>query len=252
MSDWRKRENQFSGWSGVFREVTSRFFLKHIKSGSCVLDCGAGDGAVSFTLAESGCIVDAIDMRSERIEILEAEKGALKVNGICADFFTYPFDPESYDYVISRQFLPHFGDRWRDVLKRQADICKADGAVIFHHHSAETTKVSGEIAKSPTHKASVERGFKGRGAASKEELSAFCRVHGLVLEAFEPISFFDPRGILYRSGLDKQDRADLQIQMDEWLGRDEVREFACWFEESVVSKLPAGISMSYMAVLRKT
>ena len=41
------------------------------------------------------------------------------------------------------------------------------------------------------------------------------------------------------------------MELDEWLQCDEIRAFAQWFEESVVSKMPVGLAASYMAVLNK-
>jgi SAM-dependent methyltransferase len=238
--------------SRIFHEVSLRFFLDAIPPGSRVLDCGAGDGAVSVPLARKGCVVDAIDMKAARIDKLNAAKGDLALTGLVGDVLTYPFEPASYDYVISRQFLSRFPDRLWRVLKRKAELCRRGGAVLFHLHSAENVALARELAADPARRAAVERGYSNDAATSHVELEKFCRANSLVLEKMIPLSFFVPSAILFRAFLGEDAIAGYAKEYERRLADPSVYAFASWFESEVVSRMPLALAAAHFAVLRRT
>lgn len=237
--------------SRIFREVSLQYFLAHVPPGSRVLDCGAGDGAVSIPLAQNGCIVDAIDVQAERIANLDAARAGLPITGHVGDLLTYPFAPASFDYVISRQFLSRFPDTLWQVLKRKVDLCKRGGAVIYHLHSAENDALSRQAAVSPQHRAAVERGYPHDAKIARADLERFCRDHALVLEAMTPISFLIPNAILFRAFLDKQALSAYADEYERRLGDAAVYSFVRWFESEIVSRMPLALASAHMAVLRR-
>jgi SAM-dependent methyltransferase len=160
------------------------------------------------------------------------------------------FEPESFDFVISRQFMPHFPN-WRDVLARQLSLCRKSGAVIFHHHSGDNFELCEMIAPNASRRAAVRRGYPRNGHATRDELEAICRHHGAVLESLTPISFFLPTALLYRTGLDKSERLEYQRELENRMEKDEVYEFIRWFESSIIARLPPALSCSFIAVVRR-
>ncbi len=243
-------EETMSPASKLFRKVSLDFFVDFIPPKSRVLDCGAGDGGVSIPLAENGCEVDAIDFQAERIANLESAKGDLPVNGITGDFFAYPFKPV-YDYVIARQFVAHFPDRWKEVILRMANLCKPSGAVIFHMHSTESAEIGKSIARSPKHRKSVEKGYPKNGNISYTELEKFAKANGMNIEKINPIMFFHPNSLFWRAGMDKDQRRNFATELDQRLLDPGACEFARWFEKKIVGAMPMGFAADFIAVLRK-
>jgi 2-polyprenyl-3-methyl-5-hydroxy-6-metoxy-1,4-benzoquinol methylase len=237
--------------SRIFHEVSLQFFLDAIPPGSRVLDCGAGDGAVSIPLARKGCTVEAIDMKAERIAKLDAAKGALPVTGHVGDVLSYPFPAGAYDYVISRQFLSRFPDRLWQVLKRKAELCRRGGAVIFHLHSAENVALSRELAAGAQQRAAVERGYSNDAKAGRAELENFCRQNSLVLEKLTPLSFFVPTAILFRAFLGEQALAAYAAEYERRLENPAVYDFVKWFESAIVAEMPLALPSAHVAVLRR-
>jgi SAM-dependent methyltransferase len=237
--------------SRLFRELSLEFFLEHIPSGSRVLDCGCGDGAVSLPLAAKGCEVDALDIKPERLARLDAARGALPIRTHCADIMSARFEEETFDYVISRQFLTHFPDRWRQVLLWQLRLCKFGGAVILHLHSADNFAMAERIAPR-ARRAAVRRGYPHNGQASVADLERLCRRHACTLEKLVPVSFFAPRMVLYRTGLGKREREQYEGELQRRMQAPEVYEFVKWYESAITAKLPSALSGSYLAVIRRS
>lgn len=237
--------------SRLFREISKSFFLEHIPPGARVLDCGCGEGDVSIALAEHGCIVDALDRNPERILVLESRRGDLEVRTHLCDIQTAPFDNDTFDYVISRQFMPHF-DNWPEILSKQIALCRIGGAVIFHHHSGDNFSLCESIAPTARHRAAVRRGYPRNGHASREELKRLCRRLGTELESLTPITFFLPSALLYRTGLDKAEREQYGEELEKRMQHPEVYDFVRWYERHIISRLPVALSCSFMAIVRRS
>jgi FkbM family methyltransferase len=237
------------GTARLFDEVTSAHFVDQIPAGARVLDCGAGDGAISIPLARKGCIVQAIDFQQERVDRLNKAAAGLSLTAVAGDFFTHPLEPV-YDYVVARQFVPHFPNRWKDVLTRMASLCKPGGAVIFHVHSSDHADVSLRLAD-PEKRRRVQSGHTKGGAVSRVELDGFAKANGLVVERLSPFMFLHAKALVWRAGMEKGEREAFAAELDRHLSNPAVYDFARWFEMHVVGSMPAGFGSDFIALLRK-
>jgi SAM-dependent methyltransferase len=245
-------EDEFAGYPSLFREITARYFLDRIDYGTRVLDCGAGDGAVSLPLAaELGCRVDAIDMRPARIETIERIRGDLPVRGIVGDLMTADLEPGAYDYVISRQFLPHFPGRWKEVLLRKREVCRPGGSLIFQMHSADHFRIMRSLTADQERLADLDKGYPRNGMMSKEDLYGFASENGLEVLETTPILFFMPSSALMKSGHDRARQDAFSAELDTWLTHPDVYAFVRWYETEIIGRLPLGAACSFMAVLRR-
>jgi SAM-dependent methyltransferase len=236
--------------SRVFRDLSLEFFLEHIPSASRVLDCGCGDGAVTIPLAQKGCEVDALDRDQDRLDNVKRLAVGLAVHTHCVDILSAPFQDQTFDYVISRQFLPHFAN-WRDILKFQARLTKMGGAVILHHRCEDNAVLCEGLAPTKSIRAVVRRGYTNRYTASISDLRQFCVQAGCVLEKLVPISFFTPRAALWRISMRKEEREAYRIELERRLSSPEVYDFVSWFESTVTAKAPPALSDGFLAVLRR-
>lgn len=243
--------SDFNQISQLFREQSLKFFMDHIPAGTRVLDCGCGDGAVSIPLANKGCEVDALDRDQNRLDNLKAIAGSLPVRTHNADVCSAPFGLQTFDYVISRQFLPSFAN-WRDVLQYQVSLCKVGGAVIMHHRSEDNAALCEQLARTTAAKAVVRRGYTKRYTASVSDLERFCIEQNCELETLTPLSFFTPRAALWRISLNKEELEEYRSELEKRMSVPEVFEFMRWFESRIVAKAPASLSDGFLVVLRRS
>lgn len=89
-------------------------FLEHVDlpasffEGKRCVDIGCGSGRWSYALAELGAQLTSVDLTSGGIESLHAEIGDRPNVAIAqADIFQLPFEPESFDFVMSWGVLHH-------------------------------------------------------------------------------------------------------------------------------------------------
>jgi 2-polyprenyl-3-methyl-5-hydroxy-6-metoxy-1,4-benzoquinol methylase len=76
--------------------------------GKRCVDIGCGSGRWSYALAELGADVTSVDLTSGGIEMLYAEIGHRpNVSVAQANIFELPFEPESFDFVMSWGVLHH-------------------------------------------------------------------------------------------------------------------------------------------------
>ena len=236
----------------VFRKFSEEYFLDSIAPGTRVLDCGCGDGAISLPLAERGCEVDAFDMQRDRIERLNQYRGDLNIRAITADFWDLPYQPASFDYVSSRQFLPHFPN-WPQVLERKLKFCKPGGKLVFHHNSEDNRVAAKQWARNKEHADTVLSKNKGShaGKTTLTELERFCARNGCTLERATPLSFFLPNSPFMNSSFDKKGRDAYARQLAERMADRVVYDFVYWFEKSVVSHLPQSLASQLFVVIAK-
>lgn len=97
-------------------------------SGSRVLDVGCGDGFLSARLADSDCRVVALDADAGVLSRARERWTGYDIEWVHGDLLSYPFEPESFDVVVSNATLHHLPDTGRG-LERIRELVRPDGRV---------------------------------------------------------------------------------------------------------------------------
>ncbi|MBI4218823.1 MAG: methyltransferase domain-containing protein [Chloroflexi bacterium] len=121
------------------------FFLRHLKPGMSLLDCGCSEGSITVGLA--GVVapghVTGIDIRANAIreaKAAAAERGITNVTFQVADASSLPFPDGSFDAVFAHallEWLPHLKDRiageMHRVLRPRGVVgLRSPAAINFH------------------------------------------------------------------------------------------------------------------------
>jgi SAM-dependent methyltransferase len=93
-----------------------------------VLDVGCGDGLVVRELTWVGHPVTAIDADEPSITRARAPRSGPRVDFVLGDFMSYPFEPESFDAVVSIAALHHMPES--DALQGMAELVPAGGTLV--------------------------------------------------------------------------------------------------------------------------
>jgi ubiquinone/menaquinone biosynthesis C-methylase UbiE len=94
------------------------------------LDVGCGNGLLSFDLAARGLDVVGVDPHAPSIErAINDPEATYRATFICADVFTHPFEPSSFDVVASSAMLHHV-DAERG-LRRMRELVRPGGVVVI-------------------------------------------------------------------------------------------------------------------------
>jgi 2-polyprenyl-3-methyl-5-hydroxy-6-metoxy-1,4-benzoquinol methylase len=72
-----------------------------------VLEVGCGEGLLARELARAARRVTAVDLDAPSLEVARREAAAPNVEYLLADFLAHPFEPASFDAVISVALLHH-------------------------------------------------------------------------------------------------------------------------------------------------
>ncbi|WP_026851227.1 class I SAM-dependent methyltransferase [Glaciibacter superstes] len=124
------------------------------------LDVGCGEGALTRALAGIVPTVIGIDSDQPSIDEARRQDGALRVEYILGDFLEYPFQPESFDFVVSVATLHHMDAS--AALNRMRALLRPGGAlaILGLAHAGTVRDLPFEIAGLVTHRAlSATRGY---------------------------------------------------------------------------------------------
>jgi 2-polyprenyl-3-methyl-5-hydroxy-6-metoxy-1,4-benzoquinol methylase len=77
--------------------------------GSRVLDVGCGEGVLTRELAVNARSVLGVDLDASSIDLARATTFETNVEYVCADVLRHPFEPASFDAVVSVATLHHLG-----------------------------------------------------------------------------------------------------------------------------------------------
>lgn len=92
------------------------------------LEVGCGSGLLAFDLAARGLDVIGVDPDAPSIERATADPDASdRTMFICADLFTYPFEPASFDVVAANAMLHHVDAE--SGLRRMRELVRPSGVL---------------------------------------------------------------------------------------------------------------------------
>lgn len=104
-------------------------------AGERVLDVGAGTGLLTFPAAAAGAHVIAIDRSEamcERLRALVRERGADRIEVLCADAAALPLADDSIDLALSNYCLHHLDDAAKHVALRElARVLRPGGRLVI-------------------------------------------------------------------------------------------------------------------------
>jgi ubiquinone/menaquinone biosynthesis C-methylase UbiE len=182
------------------------------------LDVGCGTGFLSFELAARGHRVTGVDFAPAMIALARG-KGAARGGAVTfeeADAERLPFEPASFDLVVSRHLLwtlPHPEaaiDEWIRVLRRGGRLAIVDGqfdATALAAPPAGSARASAEYA-------AIGDRLPFLGGRPREEIAALLAAHGLREVGSDPL-------------LDLV-AAQAQRMIDEGLERRTHRRYVVW------------------------
>jgi 2-polyprenyl-6-hydroxyphenyl methylase/3-demethylubiquinone-9 3-methyltransferase len=109
--------------------------IKHgLKEGAKVLDVGCGAGLATNRLAKKSYKVTGVDLAEGALEEAKKRDQTNSVQYIKADAYKLPFEDESFDAVISLDFLEHVYEPQR-VIDEISRVLKPSGLFFYHTFS---------------------------------------------------------------------------------------------------------------------
>ncbi|MFF0245142.1 class I SAM-dependent methyltransferase [Streptosporangium sandarakinum] len=98
--------------------------------GGCgrVLDVGCGEGVLSRELRRVAAHVTAIDLDEPSIDLARRRDDGSGVEYVLGDFRTHPFEPASFDAVVSVATLHHMDAV--PALRRMSDLLRPGGTLV--------------------------------------------------------------------------------------------------------------------------
>ncbi len=96
-----------------------------------VLEIGCGAGRLSRLITARGTPVVGIDASSEMIRLArERSSGAVRLELVCGDFMVHPFEPASFDAVVSVATMHHLDTA--SALARMKSLVTPGGVLVIH------------------------------------------------------------------------------------------------------------------------
>lgn len=152
---------------------------------SNALDVGCGNGLLSFDLASRGLDVIGVDPDAPSIERAQADPDATnRTTFICADVFTHPFEPASFDLVASSAMLHHV-DAERG-LHRMRELVRPGGVLAI---------VGFAMPSGPRDLALIAAGFVSKSA---RQVRGRYWEHDAPIRWPPPLSIDEMRGLVER------------------------------------------------------
>ena len=172
--------------------------IMHIPSSvKNILDAGAGTGALSLQCARKGFFVDAVDISSQQLAVLNFLKGRLPITTYQCNLFEIEKIGKTYDLVISRWVVSHFNEQLQ-LLRSFVKVVKKGGYIIYDMDNQENIDYAFSIASFDTLTTGYSRSIKHRNyykASSQVELEQLAGGGGGNLFARKPTFFFSNKKI---------------------------------------------------------
>jgi SAM-dependent methyltransferase len=100
-----------------------------IRSGTSVLDIGAGTGRVAIGLARLGCDIVALEPAVRMLEELRTKAGDLPIRGVAGDGAQLPFSNNQFHVVVIARLLYLTSD-WPGVLREVRRVLAVGGRLL--------------------------------------------------------------------------------------------------------------------------
>ena len=133
-----KRANEYDQKMQKFRnykkEANEIARLIGINNQMCVLDMGAGTGALSLEIAEFCKEITAVDVSTQMLQHLKRKakkKNISNIRTVNAGFLTFNNKGRKFDRIISNATLHHLPDFWKCVALRRMHSMLADDGLFY-------------------------------------------------------------------------------------------------------------------------
>ena len=130
---WKKKcERAITGTDGYKKEIQTLLDIMGFREGIKILDvgCGIGVEVIEFAYLGADCTgLDAVEDAVRLINQVQDDFG-LNVKGVCGGACHLPFDDETFDVVMSKEFFEHVAD-FDLAMKEQIRVLKRGGRLII-------------------------------------------------------------------------------------------------------------------------
>jgi 2-polyprenyl-6-hydroxyphenyl methylase/3-demethylubiquinone-9 3-methyltransferase len=114
--------------------IVKRLKEDGLKKGDCILDVGCGAGLATNPLAQAGYSVTGVDLARGALAEAKKRDQTKTVKYVEANALELPFENESFDAVISLDFLEHV-DNPKKVIEEISRVLKPGGLFFYHTFS---------------------------------------------------------------------------------------------------------------------
>ena len=242
--------------ASIFNFVRVDLYLDYLRRfaapGARILDLGCGSGLISKELAKLGYEVVSCDVSQGMLDVLERERGDLKLETRCGDAYAIPAADGEFDMVVSRMFIQHFVD-WPKIVAEMARVTRPGGHVIFDFGNKEHYVASGLAEKN-------DCGFhynidpKNPGSyyavASEDEMRAVVGKLGMETVEISPTGLLFCNGFLYKK-FGAEGVAKFDAELGELLRHEAARDLMTLLEKDLMPLLPKSVTYCNITVLRK-
>jgi SAM-dependent methyltransferase len=155
-----------------------------IRSGTSVLDIGAGTGRVAIGLADLGCNVVALEPALGMVETLRTKAGGRPIRLIAGEGAQLPFSAEQFEVVVIARVLYLTVD-WRGILREAHRVLGVGGRLLHEWGNGgpdeEWVQIR-EKARDLFEEAGVSSPFHP-GVRSEREVDKYLNLQGFVRKA---------------------------------------------------------------------
>ena len=159
-----------------------------IRSGTSVLDIGAGTGRVAIGLAELGCNIVALEPAMGMVKMLRTKAGDSPIRLIAGEGARLPFSAGQFDIVVIARVL-YITPDWRGVLREAYRVLAVGGRLLHEWGNGQADEEWVQIrekARTLFEEVGVSSPFHP-GVRSEREVDENIKSLGFVWSAHLPI-----------------------------------------------------------------
>jgi ubiquinone/menaquinone biosynthesis C-methylase UbiE len=175
------------------RARTYRYFETNLLSKECldILDLGAGNGWMSYRLAQCGRRPVAVDIFTDAQDGLEASMQYGQFPAVEAEFDRLPFAAGQFDLAIFNSSL-HYSTDYHGTLEEARRCLKPSGSIVVLDSPLYRLREHGELMRAERHQQfQAQYGFRSDSIANLEylyesQLGELSRDLGLRWQIYQP------------------------------------------------------------------